>query len=228
MKKVILISGGSSGLGKSIAKELAADYEVFIFGHQLSELKSAAESIGCNYELADVTDYPIIERMVKKVVAEKKQIDCLINNAGIYLRGGLEEDSPEDIRRTMEVNALGAMFCSRAVIPQMKKQKSGLIINVASQDGLYAKSERSVYTASKWAITGLTKCLQMDLAKYGIRVTGLYPGRMKTNLFKAAGIKEEDFSDALNPVEAAKAVRFIIETGDRVVIPEIGIKHIDN
>lgn len=228
MKKIILISGGSSGLGKAIAKELAADHEVFIFGHRLDELKSAAESIGCNYELADITDYQAIERLVNKVVAQKERVDCLINNAGIYLRGELKDNKPEDIRQTMEVNAVGAMFCSRAVIPQMKNQKRGLIINVVSQDGLYAKPERSVYTASKWAMTGLTKCLQTDLAKYGIRVTGLYPGRMKTNLFKAAGIKEEDFSDALSPAEAAKAVRFIIEAGDRVVIPEIGIKHLDN
>lgn len=228
MKKIILISGGSSGLGKAIAKELSADYEVIIFSHQKDEVRQAAEEIGCDYEIADVTDYQAVQQLVQNVINKKERIDCLINNAGIYLRGELEENEPTAIRRTVEVNAVGAMFCSKAVIPYMKKQKGGLIINVVSQDGFYAKPERSVYTASKWAMAGFTKCLQMDLAKYGIKVTGLYPGRMRTQLFKAAGIKEEDFSAALEPALVARAVRFIIETDNRIVIPEIGIKHIDN
>jgi len=191
-------------------------------------LKKTAEEIGCDYEVADITNYQAVETMISGVIKKRSKIDCLINNAGVYLRGELEENEPTAIRRIMEINAVGAMFCAKAVIPYMKRQKSGLIINVVSQDGLYAKPERSVYTASKWAMAGLTKSLQMDLAKYCIRVAGLYPGRMKTGLFEAAGIKDEDFSDALKPAEVARAVRFIIETGDHIVIPEIGIKHIDN
>ena len=228
MKKIILISGASSGLGKAMAKELGDDYEVVIFGYQADELQQTAEEIGCDYEIADVTDYQAIEKLVRSVIDKKGRVDCLINNAGVYLRGELEENEPAAIQRTIEVNIIGAMFCSRAVIPYMKKQKNGLIINVVSQDGFYAKLERSVYAASKWAMAGFTKCLQIDLAKHGIRVSGLYPGRMKTKLFEAAGIKEEDFSDALESAEVVKAVRFILEVDNHILIPEIGIKHIDN
>jgi len=109
----------------------------------------------------------------------------------------------------------------------MKKRKSGLIINIVSQAGLYGKAERSVYTASKFALTGFTKCMQPELAPFGIRVTGLYPGKMNTSFFEKVGIKKGT-EDAADPEKVAETIKYIIEADENIVFPEVGIKHIDN
>ena len=109
----------------------------------------------------------------------------------------------------------------------MKKQKRGLIVNIISQGGLYAKPERAVYSAAKWGVTGFTKSLQGELAKYGISVTGIYPGKLNTKMFEKMGI-EKDMSDALAPREVARIVKFLLETDSKVIFPEIGIKSLNN
>lgn len=105
------------------------------------------------------------------------------------------------------MNNLGVVLASKAVIPQMKKQKSGLIVNINSQGGFYAKAERAVYSAAKWGMTGFTKSLQSELAKYGIAVTGIYPGKMNTKMFEKMGI-QKDMADALDTKEVAKVIIF--------------------
>jgi short-subunit dehydrogenase len=105
----------------------------------------------------------------------------------------------------------------------MKEQKAGTIINVISQSGLYGKAERSVYGASKFALTGFTKSLEPELEKYGIRVAGLYPGKIATGMFAKVGISK-DMSDALAPADVARAVSYIISQPDYVTITELGLK----
>jgi short-subunit dehydrogenase len=122
---------------------------------------------------------------------------------------------------------IGLINTTKAVIPAMKQQGSGLIINVNSQGGLYAKAERGVYTATKWAITGFTKAMQPELAPYGIAMTGLYPGMMKTDMFNKMGI-EKDTSNGLELDEVAKTIEFLLSFEKPTMFPEIGIKHIDN
>ncbi len=222
--KIIVISGGSEGLGRAMAEEFSRDNRVIILSNEEEKLKQAAKEIGCDYEFCDVTDYGLCEKAIKSVIAKYGRIDCLINNAGIYIRGPLEENDPQRIKKVIEVNTLGTIFLSRAAIPYMKEEEKGMIINIVSQSGLYADKNKSVYRASKWAITGLTKCLSLDLAPYGIKVCGIYPGTMmKTKFFEKAGIKE-DFSDALDPKEVAKLVKLIAETDGDVFIPELGIE----
>lgn len=114
---------------------------------------------------------------------------------------------------------------TKAIIPTMKIQKQGLIININSQAGWYAKEERTVYNTTKWGMTGFTKSLQPELAKYGISVTDVHPGKMKTEMFKKLGI-EKSMNDAVDPTEVARVINFLIETNPQVNIPEIGIKHI--
>ena len=227
MKKVVLISGGSDGLGKAIAQNLTHEYRVVILSPTEEKLKKVAGEIGVDYIVADVTDYESLEKAVKRVVDKFKRIDCLVNNAGLWIQGELVDNNSEDIRKVINVNTLGAVYFSKAVIPQMKKQRSGLIINIISQAGIYHKAERTVYNASKWAITGFTKSLQPEVAKYGISVSGIYPGKMKTEMFKKMGI-EKDMNDALDPIEVARTVKFLLETDTNVNFPEIGIKNINN
>ncbi len=227
MEKVILITGGSSGLGYRTAGILADDNRVVILSRNKKELTKAARQLGCVGLVADVSDYRSVERAVAAVIKKYGRVDCLINSAGIWIQGELTANEPKAIAKVMEVNTLGTIFATRAVLPVMKKHKSGLIINVISQGGLYGKAERTVYSASKFAVTGFTKSLQPEAAKYGVRVTGFYPGLMRTELFKRAGYSHE-MTEAMDPGEAAKILAFIVHSGQGVCFPEVGIKQVNN
>ncbi|MFA4873079.1 MAG: SDR family oxidoreductase [Patescibacteria group bacterium] len=228
MKNVIVISGGSDGLGKAIARKLTGDASmVVIMSPHKEKLRTTAQELGCAYEIGDVTAYPSVQRAVRNILKKYKRIDYLINCAGVWAQGNLEDHSLRDIKKTIEVNTLGTIYLTKAVIPFMKKRRSGTIVNIISQAGLYAKPNMSVYFASKWAITGFTKSIQAELAEHNIRVTGVYPGKLNTRLFQKAGI-EKNMRNAIDPEEVAKAVQFILQFDDTIVVPEFGIKHIHN
>lgn len=109
----------------------------------------------------------------------------------------------------------------------MKENKNGLIININSQAGINHKAERTVYNASKWGVTGFTKSLQDELAKYGIRVTDVLPGMLKTDMFNKLNITK-NMENGLDTKEVARLIQFIIDTPSDVIIPEVGIKNINN
>lgn len=224
MKKVIIISGGSDGLGKHIASTLAPRHHVLIVSPKREKLEATARDIGCEHEMCDVRDSARTAEIVEQTYRKHGRIDCLINNAGIWLEGPLEDNKPEKIRELLEVNTSGVIIFTRAVVPFMKKS-GGLILNINSQNGLQGRSERSVYTASKWAVTGFTKSMQLELAPHGIVVTGIYPGKMKTKLFEKAGV-QKDMADGLDPNVVAKTVEFVLSFGGDVMFTDIGVKHI--
>lgn len=223
MKKVILISGGNDGLGKATAQKLNTANTIIILGKDIKKTEVTAKEIGCDFVVADISNSSDVERVVKEVVEKYKTIDCLINNAGVWIEGFVENNSYEDISHVIDINTKGTIFLTKAVIPVMKNQKSGRIINVISQAGLHVKGERAVYHASKWALTGFTNSLRMELASFNVSVCGYYPGAMKTNFFEKAGITK-DMNKHMELSEAVRALQFIIETSDSMTIPELGIK----
>lgn len=185
--KTILISGGSDGLGKAIAARLSPNNKVIILSTNEAKLRAVPDEIGCEYRVCDVRDYAQIEAVIKDV----GPIDCLINNAGKWLEGALDETDADRIREVLDVNTLGTINLTKAVMPAMKQQKHGLIINVISQAGLNARAGWPVYIASKWAITGFTKSMQQELEPFGIGVTGLYPGTLNTEMFAKSGAPKD-------------------------------------
>lgn len=219
MMETVLISGGSDGLGKAIATRLAKTNRVIIVSRNEEALKQTAEEIGCEYKVGDVREYAALE----KIVNEIGKIDCLINNAGIWLQGPLDETDPERIQEVLEINTLGTINLTKAVMPGMKQQKSGRIINVISQGGLNARTGWPIYTSSKWALTGFTKSMQQELEPFGISVAGLYPSTINTELFAKSGTTK-DVSKNLNADDVAKTVEFILSFNKDIVFPEIGIK----
>ncbi len=222
-RSVILITGGSDGLGKEIAKLLVSRHTVVILSRSEEKTKAVAGELKCDYAVADVSNPVRLKSAIDKVLAKHQRLDCLVNCAGVWIEGDLETNNPLDIKMALEVNILGTILATQAVIPQMKKQQSGLVINISSQSGIYTKSQRSVYTASKWAITGFTKSLQAELEPQGIKVTGIYPGKFKSDMFQKAGVTK-DFRDALDPAEIARGVEFILSLGKNTTVPELGIK----
>lgn len=224
----VLITGGSDGLGKTTAHKLiAAGFKVTILSRDESKTKATAEELGCKYVVADVSDASQVEIAFLRAIEQSGEIDILINNAGIWILGTLESNNPADIKHALDVNALGTIYCTRAVVTAMKARKSGRIINVISQAGLNAKAaERSVYNAGKWAITGFTKSMQVELRPYKVSVYGFYPGAMDTKLFAKIGDTKVR-NGALDTSVVAEMLVYLSKLPANVEIPEMGVQSMD-
>ena len=227
MGKVIVITGGSDGLGRTLTESLSQENDVIILATNEQKLIEVANSNNCNYEVCDVSNYKLVEKSIKKIIDNFGRIDVLINNAGLWIQEELELNDSDRINSVVDVNLLGVINCSKAVIPIMKNNKDGLIININSQAGINHKAERVVYNATKWGVTGFSKSLQDEVAKYGIRVTNVMPGMMKTNMFKKMNI-QKNMDNGLDTKEVARLIKFIIDTPSDVMVPEVGIKNINN
>lgn len=228
MKKVICVTGGSDGLGRAIAEYFSKTDTVVVLAQNEEKLKNLQKSTGVNYYVCDVRNSTQVESIMSRIISDNKRIDVLINSAGVLVDGELLTNSFDEIKVAIDTNLTGLINVTKAVIPFMKSQKQGTILNINSQAGIGSgKAEKSIYNASKWGVTGFSKCIQPELAKYGIRVTDIFPGRMNTNMFKKVGL-ERDMSMAISMEDMVKVVQFIIELPNDIVIPEIGIKHINN
>ena len=225
--KNIVITGGSDGLGKTLAESLSKDNNVIILATNEEKLKEVANQNNCTYKVCDVRDYSTVESTINSITGEFGKIDILINNAGLWIQEELDTNDSERIHSVVDVNLLGVINCSKAVIPFMKENKGGLIVNINSQAGISHKAERVVYNATKWGVTGFCKSLQDEVAKYGIRVTNVMPGMMKTDMFKKLNI-EKNMANGVDTKEVARLIKFIIDTPADVMIPEVGIKNINN
>ncbi len=227
MKKTIVITGGSDGLGKTLAESLSKENNVIILATNEDKLKLVANDNSCKYKVCDVSDYTEVEKTITEIITENNKIDVLVNNAGLWIQEELDTNDSDRIKSVIEVNLLGTINVSKAVIPSMKENKDGLIININSQAGINHKAERVVYNASKWGVTGFSKSLQDEIAKYGIRVTDVLPGMMKTDMFNKMNITK-NMANGLDTKEVARLIQFIIDTPSDVMIPEVGIKNINN
>jgi NAD(P)-dependent dehydrogenase (short-subunit alcohol dehydrogenase family) len=217
-KKVIVITGGNSGLGKATAKILAVKNKVIILGKNIKEVEKTSKELKCEGIICDITDASQVKDAFSQIIKKYKKIDCLINCAGIWIKGPIDENNPEDIRNVLLVNSFGTFLTVNVLVPQLKKQKHGRIINVISQAGINAKSERSIYNASKWAVTGFTKSIQLELAPFNIGVVGFYPGFIHTNLFGKGKDNRTDFSTAMKVEQPAEALAYLVNADDDLVI----------
>jgi len=227
LKKTIVITGGSDGLGKTLTETFAKENNVIILATNEEKMKLVAEENNCSYKVCDVSNYEMVEKAISEIIEEYNKIDVLINNAGLWIQEELDTNDSDRIKSVIEVNLLGTINVSKAIIASMKANKDGLIININSQAGINHKAERVVYNASKWGVTGFSKSLQDEVAKYGIRVTDVMPGMMKTEMFSRMNI-EKNMANGLDTKEVARLIQFIINTPSDVMIPEVGIKNINN
>jgi NAD(P)-dependent dehydrogenase (short-subunit alcohol dehydrogenase family) len=182
MSKVVLITGGSSGIGKSIG-EFLQNKGFTVYGTS----RTPERILNSAFPLLplDVRNTDSVNAAVAKVIALSGRLDVVINNAGVGITGPLEEIPSQEIKNNFETNLFGPIEVMKAVLPQMRNQKSGLIINITSIAGYMGLPYRSVYSASKGALELITEALRMEVKSYGIEITNIAPGDFATNI--AAG-----------------------------------------
>ncbi|MCM4168345.1 Cyclopentanol dehydrogenase [Arenibacter antarcticus] len=182
-QKVVLVTGGSSGIGKSIGIYLKSKgYKVYGTTRNLTNYSNFKE-----FDLLelDVRNPDSVKRSVTELIAKEGRVDVLVNNAGIGITGPIEETPHEEILKAFDTNFNGPLHVSKAVLPYMRKQGSGLIINITSIAGYMGLPYRGIYSASKGALELVTEALRMETKDFGIHFTNLAPGDFATNI--AAG-----------------------------------------
>lgn len=185
--KVALISGGARGMGAAEARMFAREGAKVIIGDLLEaegrQVEAEINETGgqCVFVPLDVTQEAQWQRAVETAVARFGKLDVLVNNAGIALRGVLEDTSSEDWDNVMDVNAKGVFLGTKAAIPEMRKAGGGSIINISSMSGIIGQTYiQPVYNASKGAVRIFTKSAAVQYAKEGIRVNSVHPGAIDT------------------------------------------------
>jgi len=180
--KTVIVTGASSGIGRETAIAFArADAKLVLASRNEAALNElAAEVLPLVQRVlvipTDVTQRVTVDAMAEQAAQEMGSIDILVNNAGVGLNALLAEGSMTNIRRLFEVNVFGALHCIQAVVPYMRRQGSGQIINVSSVAGKIATPRNGAYAATKFALTAISDALRLELADYGITVTTVYPG----------------------------------------------------
>jgi len=227
MSKVVLITGASSGIGKSIATFLTEKgYNVY----GTSRNPKNIENFPFKLIALDVLKVDTINAAVNFIVKEEGKLDILINNAGMGITGPIEDTPTDEMRAVFNTNLFGAIDVMKAVLPQMRKQNSGTIINVTSIAGYMGLPFRGLYSATKGALETITEATSMEVKPFGIKVTCVAPGDFATNI--AAGryhtpvfensayrdnyqmnlnLMDAHVSGGMDPIEMAKAVHKIIE-----------------
>ena len=239
MGKVVLITGGSSGIGKSIGEFLHSKGYI-VYGTSRNP-EGISNSIFPLIAL-DVRDIQSIQNAVAEVISKSGRIDIVINNAGVGITGPIEEIPTHEIKNNFETNLFGPIEVIKAVLPQMRIQKSGLIINITSIAGYMGLPYRGIYSASKGALELITEALRMEVKDFGIQVTNIAPGDFATNIaagrFHAPLLKgspyetpygntlkmmNEHVDSGSNPLEMAITVHKIIQDSNPKVHYKVGV-----
>ncbi|EMQ94245.1 Oxidoreductase, short chain dehydrogenase/reductase family [Xanthomarina gelatinilytica] len=179
MSKVVLITGGSSGIGKSVGEFLISKGFI-VYGTSRFPEKYPASKFPI--VALDVTDNQTITQAVGEVLLKEARIDVLINNAGVGITGPIEEIPETEIKNNFETNLFGPINVIKAVLPSMRAQGSGLIINITSIAGYMGLPYRGIYSASKGALELVTEAFRMELKDFNIHMTNVAPGDFATNI----------------------------------------------
>ena len=230
--RVVIITGGSRGLGLLMARELKKEgARLALFARNRDELMRAKEELdGTTSVLAitcDVSERAQVQQAVDIVIQHFGRVDMLVNNAGIIQVGPIEHMTYSDFHQAMNVHFWGALHCTDAVLPHMRRRRSGRIVNIASIGGLIAVPHLAPYAASKFALVGYSDAVRTEVAKDGICVTTVCPGLMRTGSAVNAMMKGRHGAEfawfaalssmPLVSIDARRAARKIVRAARRGV-----------
>lgn len=236
MNKIAMITGATSGIGLGTAKALASEgFNLILTGRRNDRLENIKKEIEEKYKVKvlilcfDVRNQSEVEKAVSSLSAEWKNIDVLVNNAGLAV--GLEpiqEGLIEDWERMIDTNVKGLLYVTRAVSPIMCSRKSGHIVNICSTAGKEVYPNGNVYCATKHAVDALSKAMRQDMLPYGIKVTNICPGAVETEFslvrFKndeARAAKTYEGMTPLNGDDIANLIRFAVTLPAHVCINDL-------
>jgi len=231
--KTALVTGGGTGIGRAVALALASQgCRVAIAGRREEKLREAAALFTSQPAIAccacDVGNLESVQKLLAWAAGELGRIDILVNSAGINVRNRtMAQLSCEDWEKMMQINATGAFYCMREVLPAMRQREDGLIINICSIAGKRASLLGGVgYSASKFAMTALGMTAALEEGKYKIRISNVYPGEVNTPILdgRPVAVSEEHRQAILQPEDLASAVLMIANLPPRAHIPELIIK----
>jgi short-subunit dehydrogenase len=238
MKKVVLITGGSSGIGKCVGEFLTQKgFKVYGTSRNPQQIKNHPFTLIS----LDVNNAESILNAVNEVINIEGRLDVLVNNAGMGITGPIEETPTSEMRNVFETNFFGAIEVMKAVLPQMRKQQCGLIINITSIAGYMGLPFRGIYSATKGALEIVTEAIRMEVKNFGVEVTNVAPGDFATNIasgryhtpvfenspYKKVYQENLDLMDAhVNsggaPIEMAEAIFKIINTNKPKIHYKVG------
>jgi short-subunit dehydrogenase len=239
MSKVVLITGGSSGIGKSIALFLS-EKGFTVYGTSRNPDR-ITEQLPFNLISLDVTDTKSIKKAVDLVVLKEGRLDVLINNAGVGITGPIEETPEVEIKKAFQTNVFGPLDLIKAVLPQMRLQNEGLVINITSIAGYMGLPYRGVYSATKGTLELLTEALRMEVKDFNIKMTNVAPGDFATNIaagrYHAPVLNESPYKKAYgntlqlmdahvdqgnDPIEMANVIYKIVNTESPKIHYKVG------
>ncbi|MEL1254205.1 3-ketoacyl-ACP reductase [Flavobacterium sp. DGU38] len=227
--KNALITGAGKGIGKAIAIALAKEgVNVILVSRTQLDVEQLAvkiENFGvkCLALTADVSDINSINAAVEKALDKFKTIDILINNAGIASFGKFLELEPAEWEKIIQVNLMGTYYTTRAVLPNMIARQTGDIINISSTAGLNGNALTSAYSASKFAVLGLTDSLMQELRKHNIRVTALTPSTVATDMAKELNLTDGNPEKVMQSEDIAELIIAQLKLNRRVFIKNSSI-----
>ena len=227
--KNALITGAGKGIGKAIALALAKEgVNVILVARTKDEIESVAIKarslrVKASAITADVADINSVNSAVDKALAEFGTIDILINNAGIAAFGKFLELEPTDWERIIQVNLMGTYYVTRAVLPNMIERQTGDIINISSTAGLSGNALTSAYSASKFAVLGLTESLMQEVRKHNIRVTALTPSTVATDMAKELKLTDGNQETVMQAEDMAELIIAQLKLNRRVFIKNSSI-----
>src|SRR5271165_765828 len=227
IEQVILVTGASSGIGKATAEHLAARGHRVFAGARRPDAVSLLH--GAHPVQLDVTDDASVSAAVSSILATAGRIDVLVNNAGSSILGAVEETSIDQARSLFETNVLGVLRMSQAVLPAMRRQRAGRIVNVSSVVGFLPAPYMGVYAASKHAIEGLSESMDHEVRGFGVRVVVVEPSFTRTNIDQASPRAEQPLDDyAVQRERAADSIgRQIANSPQPAVVAQVIAEAID-
>ena len=227
--KVALVTGAGKGIGRAIAIALAKEgVHLGLMARTEKDLQQVAEEIKALgvksfIAVADIASRSEVETAVEKVQDQLGSIGILINNAGTATFGKFLDLTPEVWENMIKVNLFGVYYATRAVLPQMIERKTGDIINISSTAGKAGNAVTSAYSASKFAVLGLSESLMQEVRKHNIRVTALTPSTIVTEMAESANLITGDAERVMHPEDFAELIIAQLKLNRRVFVKEASI-----
>jgi 3-oxoacyl-[acyl-carrier protein] reductase len=225
--RVAVITGGSSGIGLAIASSLVAEgMRVAICARDEKKLRQAAKTLGASGAtvLAVPTDVSVADQvaaLIKQVKNAFGRIDLLVNNAGVGRLKSIAESTEAEWDRIQAINLKGTFLCTKAVLPVMKRQRSGYIVNIASLAGKVGFGGAAAYSASKFGVVGLTQSLLEEAIGHNIKATAICPGYVATPMVQGASVPQKEM---IPPEDIGKLVVALLHLSPYTVIKEIVVE----